>query len=480
MRENDNNTPENHGRSGEENLETYDERRNDPIPDIRVTERVDLLPLEAIRLPRRDLRRHSKKQIGKLKKSIEVNGFITPIVVNGRNEIIAGVARYITAKELGLPHIPCIRVSHLSEEQLRAFRLFDNRIAEDASWDEDELARELMELSELGIDLAMTGLEIPEIDLVIETRLAKPHETARNELPELEKQAVTRPGDIWQLGNHFIACGDALDARLLTRLMNSSCVRVLFTDPPYNVAIDGHVSGLGKASHREFAMAAGEMSEEEFFDFLVGFLEASGEFLIDGALIYVFMDWRHLEPLLAAGRSQHFRLFNICVWAKTNAGMGSFYRSQHELVVVFKKGDAPHLNNIELGRHGRYRTNVWSYAGMNSFNADREEALRWHPTVKPVEMIADALLDCTAHGDIVLDPFLGSGSTLIAAEDVGRICYGVEIDPLYVDLAIRRWEDFTDGNAIHGETGLTFREMENRRDPSRLLPSPSANNRQED
>lgn len=454
-------------------------RRNDPTPDIRVTERVDLLPLEAIRLPERSPRCHSKKQIRKLKKSIEVNGFITPIVVDSRNEIIAGVARYIAAREQGLPHIPCIRVSHLSEEQLRAFRLFDNRIAEDASWDEDELACELKELSELGIELATTGFEIPEIDLVIEPRLAKPHETARDELPELEKQAVTRPGDIWQLGNHSIGCGNALDARLLARLMNNTRARVLFTDPPYNVAIDGHVSGLGKASHREFVMAAGEMSDEEFFDFLVGFLEVTGRFLSDGALVYVFMDWRHLESLLAAGRSQRLGLFNICVWTKTNAGMGSFYRSQHELVVIFKKGRAPHLNNIELGRHGRYRTNVWSYAGMNSFNADRDKALRWHPTVKPVEMIADALLDCTARGDIVIDPFLGSGSTLIAAEDVGRTCYGIEIDPLYVDLAIRRWEDFTGGDAIHQETGHTFRQIADRGDPSRLLPPPSANDDQE-
>lgn len=460
-------------------LSNRDARRNDPAPDVWMPERVELLPLDEIKLPNRALRRHKKKQIKKLTEAIEKSGFLIPLVIDVNNRIVAGVARFEAARILGLPHVPCIRVTHLSEEQLRVFRIFDNRIAEDAEWDEFELSRELIELSELDIDLGMTGFEIAETDLLIETHLAKPHETACDELPPLTKTPVSQPGDIWQLGDHRIGCGDARDKSLIARLMGGAAAVTGFTDPPYNVPIDGHVSGLGEVSHREFAMAAGEMSRDEFLLFLRLALAALAEALADGSLLYTCMDWRHVDVLIAAARSLGLRLFNLCVWTKTNAGMGSFYRSQHELIAVFKKGDAPHRNNIELGRHGRNRTNVWAYAGMNSFSAERNEALKWHPTVKPVRLVADAILDCTARGDIVLDTFLGSGSTLIAAEDVGRVCYGVEIDPLYVDLVIRRWEAFTGAEAVHTATGRTFRETE-RGGTQLLLPPPAPGTHSDD
>lgn len=447
------------------------DKRHNQTTGVWMPEEISLLALDDIRLPDRSLRRHPKKQIRKIAKSIERNGFIIPVAVDAKQRLVAGIARYLAAKELGLPYIPCIEITHLSEAQLRAFRLFDNRIAEEATWNEDELALELAELKAFGIDLETTGFEIPEIDLIIETRFAKPHDIACDELPALTEAAISRSGDIWILDEHRIGCGDARDQVFMRRLMNSACATTGFNDPPYNVEIDGHVSGLGKVAHREFAMASGEMSDEEFCSFLQDSLKTSLIYLVDGALLYVCMDWRHLETLLVAGRALGLSLFNLCVWAKTNAGMGSFYRSQHELVVVFKKGHVPHRNNIELGKYGRNRSNVWSYAGMNSFGAKRDEELRWHPTVKPVRMIADALLDCTAPGDIVLDAFLGSGSTLIAAEDVGRLCYGVEIDPLYVDLIIRRWEALTGDTAIHAITGLTFSETAAGQE-TRLLPAP--------
>ena len=231
---------------------------------------------------------------------------------------------------------------------------------------------------------------------------------------------------------------------------------MVFTDPPYNVPIDGHVSGLGSVKHREFAMASGEMSETEFTKFLTDVLGNLAKFSADGAIHYVCMDWAHLRELLNAGHAVYDELKNICVWAKTNGGMGSLYRSQHEMVAVFKSGTAPHINNVELGRHGRYRTNVWTYAGMNTFGAERDEALAMHPTVKPVALVEDAVLDCSDRNGVVVDAFLGSGTTLIAAESAGRRCFGLELDPEYVDLIIRRWQKMTGESAVHAESGLSF------------------------
>lgn len=233
---------------------------------------------------------------------------------------------------------------------------------------------------------------------------------------------------------------------------------MVFADPPYNVQISSIV-GRGKIKHREFASASGEMSPEEFEAFLVKTLSLTVQYSRVGSIHYICMDWRHLSEALAAGKQVYTEFKNLVVWAKTNAGQGSFYRSQHELILVFKNGEAPHQNNIELGRHGRSRSNVWTYAGVNTFRAGRLDELSIHPTVKPVGLVADAMRDCSRRGDIILDPFMGSGTTILAAERVGRRGYGLEIDPLYVDAAIRRWQDFTKRDAVLKATGQTFDEV---------------------
>jgi DNA modification methylase len=236
---------------------------------------------------------------------------------------------------------------------------------------------------------------------------------------------------------------------------------LVFVDPPYNVAIDRHASGNGSFRHREFAMAAGEMNEAEFVAFLTTSLRLLSRHSTSDAVHFICMDWRHLRELLAAGRQIYDALLNLCVWVKDNGGMGSFYRSRHELVFVFKNGKGRHRNNVKLGQYGRNRTNVWEYPGVNTLSRQNEEGnlLALHPTVKPVALVADALLDCSARGDIVLDSFLGSGSTLIAAERVGRVCHGIEIDPLYVDVAIRRWQRHAGDRAIHAATGRPFDDI---------------------
>ena len=223
---------------------------------------------------------------------------------------------------------------------------------------------------------------------------------------------------------------------------------MLFTDPPYNVPIAGHVSGLGKTVHREFAEASGEMTKDEFVAFLTETLGTAAAQLRDGAIAYVCMDWRHMGELLTAGGATFDELKNLCVWNKTNGGMGTFYRSKHELVFAFKKGTAPHINNFSLGEGGRYRTNVWDYAGISSIGQNRSEDLAMHPTVKPVAMIADAMRDCSNRSGLVLDVFGGSGSTLIAAEDCGRKARLLELDPVYCDTIIERWEQLTGRKAL--------------------------------
>ena len=272
---------------------------------------------------------------------------------------------------------------------------------------------------------------------------------------------MTRPGDTWLLGPHRIRCGSALDEAAYRAMMHEDRAAMVFTDPPYNVPIDGHVGGLGAIRHREFAMAAGEMDEAEFTVFLTRALGLLAGHSRDGSLHFICMDWRHMGELLAAGKRSYAELKNLCVWAKDNAGMGSLYRSQHELVFVFKHGRDQHQNHIQLGRYGRNRSNVWSYPGVNTFSRQGAEGnlLALHPTVKPVALVADALRDCSCRGEIVLDSFLGSGTTLIAAERTGRICRGLELDPLYVDTAIRRWQAITGQHARHAQSDQRFDDL---------------------
>ena len=363
-----------------------------------------------------------------------------------------------------VPHIEGVgRGSGLDTEHLTVYVIADNRLAECAGWDRELLALELQGLAEIDLDfdLEVTGFETAEIDLLIGPEAESEESDPADEAPRLYPEAptVSRPGDLWEIGPHRLLCGNALDAAAYDRLLGARKARMVFIDPPYNVPIEGHVSGLGRKQHGAFAMACGEMSEAEFTTFLEKALGHHAAHSIDGALHFVCMDWRHMGELLAAGRSLYREYKNCCVWVKTNAGMGSLYRSQHELVFVFKVGTAPHVNNVALGRHGRTRTNVWRYAGVTSFGPGRDEALAMHPTVKPLRMVGDAILDATRRGDRVLDGFAGSGTTLLAAERTGRVGCGLEIDPRYVDVALRRLEEHTELEAVHAESGRTLAEV---------------------
>jgi len=402
-------------------------------------------------------RTHSKRQIEQIAASIEEFGFINPVLIDEDDRIIAGHGRVEAAKLLGMRDVPALRVDHLSPAQVRAYVIADNRLAENAGWDRALLALELQELSiDPNFDVTVTGFEVPEIDLLIQDLdQAEPDEA--DEVPETDRSApaVSRSGDIWHIGNHVLVCGDALNQDTYIKLLGPKKAQMVFTDPPYNVAI-ATVSGLGKAKHREFAMASGEMSPDEFTNFLNGAFVHLVDFSSDGSLHFICMDWRHMRELLDAAAKPYQELKNLCVWSKANAGMGALYRSRHELVFVFKNGTAAHINNVGLGRFGRNRSNIWEYAGQTSFGPERETELAMHPTVKPVAMIADAILDCSNRGQVVLDAFAGSGSTLVAAEKTGRYGYGIEIDPHYVDTIIRRFEAVFGIKAKHADSNLDF------------------------
>lgn len=408
---------------------------------------------------------HTAKNIGRLKQSVAQFGFVTPILVDHAGTIIAGHGRFEAAKALGIKSVPTVVVDHLSPAEVRALRIADNKLAELSDWDEEALQiefSELMDLSlggELEFGLDITGFEVPEIDLIIggvggETD--QPAETV--EEPDRSKPAVTRLGEHWTLGEHRILCGNSLEADSYTRILNGELAQMVFTDPPYNVPVQGHVRSGNGGDHREFAMASGEMSDDQFQAFLQTFLIHTVEGLPKGGVAMVCMDWRHISDLITTGKSCGLDLINLCIWNKTNGGMGSLYRSKHEMVCIFKKPGASHINNVELGKHGRNRTNVWDCAGVNSFGKGREADLADHPTVKPTALVADALMDVSHRGGVILDAFGGSGATLLAAEKTGRRARLIELDPLYVDVAIRRWQEMTGEMAVHTQTGETFDE----------------------
>jgi len=402
-------------------------------------------------------RTHSRKQLDQIARSITRFGFTNPLLIDDEAGVIAGHGRLEAAKLLGMTEVPTIRLSDMSDADKRAYVIADNRLAENAGWDRKLLSLEFKYLSELEFDFDMTiaGFELAEIDALID-EASKPAADPADALPELQAEAVTRPGDLWEIGRHRLICADATVAETYDRLLGEERAGMGFSDPPYNVAIDGHVSGLGATKHREFAMASGEMTSEAFTSFLGRAFNCAAKASRDGAIHFQCMDWRHVQEMLEAGHMVYSELKNICVWAKTNGGMGSLYRSAHELVFVWKVGRGPHVNNVELGRHGRYRTNVWSYAGANSFSATRQEDLKNHPTVKPVAMVVDAILDCSERGDIVLDSFAGSGTTLMAAQRTGRRGFGVEIDPRYCDLIIRRLKKAAKAEAVLASDGRSF------------------------
>jgi DNA modification methylase len=421
---------------------------------------VETRALEDLKVNPRNARMHSPRQVQQVAASVHEFGWITPIVVDEDGVVLAGHARLQAAALLDLAAVPTIQVKHLTPERKRAFMLADNRLAELAGWDEDLLAVELQELSDLTIDFdfEVTGFDTVDLDRL---EAPKPAKTAKPEVvPELERDrpAISALGDLWKLGQHLLLCGSALEEASYEKLLGDERAQMVFTDPPYNVAIDGHVCGLGSVRHRNFEMAAGEMSEIEFTRFLNTFMGLAARHSGDGAIHFICMDWRHLGEVLAAGRD-FYEFKNLCVWNKTNAGMGTFYRSKHELVFVFKVGSGPHINNFRLGEKGRYRTNVWDYAGVNTFKRGRMDELRIHPTVKPLSLVVDALKDCSARRGMVLDPFVGSGTTLLAAEKTGRVGRAIELDPYYVDAAIGRWQALTGEEAVHAETGQTFNEL---------------------
>jgi DNA modification methylase len=404
---------------------------------------------------------HSKYQIRQIANSIKAFGFTNPVLLDKDNTIVAGHGRVAAAKVLGISDVPTIRLENLSSDQLRAYVLTDNRLAEKAGWDESILAIELQHLLmiESDFDVTVTGFEIPEIDLLLSGNDQQDPDDDF-ELSEASPP-VSQVGSLWQLRRHRILCANSIEQNSYSKLLGAKRADVVFIDPPYNVAIDGHVSGKGSIKHREFQMASGEMSEFEFISFLTASLRLLARFSVSSSIHFVCMDWRHMGELIAAGTQVYDSLLNLCVWAKNTGGMGSLYRSRHELIFVFRNGKGRHQNNVQLGRYGRNRTNVWEYPAINTLskNGDEGNLLALHPTVKPVALIADALLDCSSRGDLVLDTFLGSGSTLMAAERTGRSCCGIEIDPLYVDTAIQRWQRYTGDHAIDTITGKRFDDL---------------------
>lgn len=421
-------------------------------------------------------RTHSKRQISQIAKSISKFGFTNPVLIADDDTIIAGHGRVIAARQIGMTHVPTIRLSHLTPAQRRAYVIADNKLALNAGWDQELLAIELQGLIDLDFDLELTGFSLAEVDTVLGAAADADPEASDDPtdlVPPLRGLAVTQRGDIWKCGRHRLLCGDARETGDYNSLIGNDPVDLIFTDPPYNVPIEGHVSGLGHVRHREFAMASGEMSEATFTAFLVQTLGPASQRCRDGAIAFVCMDWRHMGELLNAGKQVFSELKNLCVWNKTNGGMGSFYRSKHELVFVFKIGTAPHINTFGLGETGRYRTNVWDYAGINSFGADRDDELAMHPTVKPVALVADAIQDCSKRGDTVLDPFGGSGTTLLAAEQVGRSARLLEYDPAYCDTIVQRWQNATGKYATLSETGKTFEDVEERRIHDSMNMEPS-------
>jgi DNA modification methylase len=404
--------------------------------------------VDALRPLGRQTRKHPPAQIRKLGESLEQFGFALPILIDIENRVVGGWGLVLAARKIGLSEVPAVTVSDLDEAKLRLLRLALNRLGEDSSWDLDALKLEFTDVLEItsDIDLKISGFDMGEID----SALSVSGEDEEDVLPALNEaeMPITKLGDLWLLGDHRLLCGDALNPESHPRLMGCERAQMVFTDPPWNIPIADNVSGLGAVKHEDFAMACGEMTAQQFEAFLRRSLGYAATYSADGAIQFVCMHWSKISELLAAASDVYSELKNLCIWNKTNAGMGSLYRSKHELVFVFKKGTAPHINNIELGRFGRHRTNIWDYAGQNIFNVTGKSKLSLHPTAKPVALVADAIRDCSHRNGIVLDPFGGVGATLIAAEKTGRMARLMELDPRYVDTTVKRWQTVTGRRAV--------------------------------
>lgn len=421
---------------------------------------VEYRPISALRPYPGNARTHSPKQIKQIAKSIREFGFTNPILLDSADGVIAGHGRLEAARMLGMTEVPTIRLSAMTEAQKRAYIIADNKLAEKAGWDSEVLRIELQYLTSIEFDVEVIGFNTGELDLVLSEDGAA-STTADDQVPpvDVSKPPLSQGGDLWLLGPHRLLCGDATDPKSFASLMNGARAQMVFTDPPYNVEIDGHARGLGKTKHREFMMASGEMTRQQFQDFLYRSFALLAKHACDSAIHFVCMDWRHLREIVLAGELAYSELKNLVVWSKTNGGMGAFYRSRHELIFVFKSGTGSHVNNFGLGENGRYRTNVWEYPGVNSFGENRKEALEAHPTVKPVEMVGDAIKDCSNRGDIVLDSFMGSGTTLLAAERTGRVAYGLELDPHYVDITLQRYRRISNAPIKHMPSGKDLEDI---------------------
>lgn len=434
-------------------------RRNDLLPELVI----DYVPIDEIRPPRRRTRKNDPNQIARIAASIVEFSFNQPVLVR-RTRVIDGWLRVLAARELGLDRVPVIDCSHLDEPEARALALAINRTSERGEWDLDALRLEFLDLMEFEIDLDATGFSVEEQDIILFDDLS--YDEAVGEEGGVENPPAvpaTEAGYIWLLGDHRVICGSALEKETYEALLGEEQVHAVLTDPPYNVKIKNNVSGLGKKVHGEFVMASGEMTDREFETFLTSVLTQITAWLVAGAVLFAFMDWRSIHLLYAAGDKTGLNRLNLAVWYKQSGGMGALYRSAHELIAVFCKGEKPRVNNVELGRHGRDRTNVWEAPGANRRGSSASEMLEHHATPKPIELCEDAILDVTRRGDIVLDVFLGSGTTLMAAESTGRKCRGIELEPGFVDVTIRRWEKHTGKQAILASTGETYANVAERR-----------------
>ena len=419
--------------------------------------RVEHVPPGSLQGNPANARKHSKKQLEQIAASIRRFGFLVPLVVDDAGLVAAGHGRLAAALELGLAEVPVIRARFLTDDDRRAFALAENRVSELSEWDEDLLAAELNALFDSGYDLDVTGFTTVDLDFSLpdESKKGAPEQV---ELPDAGIDAISQPGDLWHIGPHRLFCGDSRLAESYETLLGGELAGMVFSDPPYGVKIDGHVSGLGATKHREFAMMSGEQTAAELTAFLRAVFRQCARFSRPASIHFQCMDWRHAREILDAADGVYSEFKQLVVWAKASAGMGTFYRSQHELLFVFKSGHGKHVNNFGLGERGRSRSNVWEYAGVNSFGKGRARDLADHPTVKPSALVADAILDCSNRGDLILDPFSGSGTTLLAAHKTKRRGAAIEIDPIYVDTALRRLVAASGLPVVHAD-GRTLEQV---------------------
>ena len=401
---------------------------------------------------------HSAKQVELIARSIRDFGWTNPIIIDEDDKVLAGHGRLLAAAKIGIDMVPTICVAHLSPAQRRAYVILDNRLSEvGGTWNRRLLAleHEAIQLLDPEFDLTSTGFELDDIAIMFDN-LNDISEDRRPE-PDRKGPAVAKVGDLWLLGHHRLYCGDARMAASFEALLGTEKAQMVIVDAPYNVRIGGNCVAEGK--HREFIMASGEMTRTEFADFLTGVFAHLITFSVDGSLHYLFMDWRHMAEMVLA-TSQYAEQKNLIVFDKISAGMGTCYRSQHELIWLMKNGTGPHINNFLLGQKGRHRTNVWSYPGLNGAVPDRQKLLALHPTVKPLALISDAIKDCSKTGGLILDCFAGSGTIIMAAERTGRRAAALELDAHYVDVAIRRWQADTGQKAVLAHDGRSFGELE--------------------